>query len=142
MGGKLSVFRLGLKQNSRGAAHPQAAGSGRTRDRQRRYRKKRFHVSPQALGEGFHDYNLAAPSPPIHLPAIPRPQPPLPLPPAEARVPDPEPEALSDLELARQPAQRGMRICAWVLWIALACMHYKQLLALWQMADRGWTDLR
>jgi hypothetical protein len=53
-------------------------------------------------------------------------------------VTDFEPQTLSDEEVAQQPARRGMRICAWTLWIVLACVHYKKIVALYDLAARAW----
>lgn len=136
--GKLSVFRLGLGSRSGHAKCPETAGASPTRRHQQSYRKKRFHVFPRALGEDFYKYNLATPAQPKQPSAMPAP----PLrPAAEPLATEIEPKALSDLEVARQPAQRGMRICAWALWIVLACIHYKQIAALWVLAARGWPGL-
>lgn len=60
--GKLSVFRLGLRKNSGRSTHLRPASLSRTHDRQHRYRKRRFHVSPRALGVDSHNHSLATPS--------------------------------------------------------------------------------
>jgi hypothetical protein len=133
--GKLSVFLLGVKKNP---GHPQcspAPSASHTQRHQQRYRKKRFHVSPRALGKDYYNYNLVTPSQPVQWSTVPSP---LPQPAAEPRSTDLEPETLSVLEAAQQPAQRGMRICAWTLWIVLACIHYKQIVSLWVLAARAW----
>jgi hypothetical protein len=133
--GKLSVFRLGLKKNPGHPQCPPAPSSSLTHRHQQRYRKKRFHISPRALGEDFHNYNLAVPSQPRQWSPMPSP---LPHPVTERLATDLQPETLSDLEVAQQPARRGMRICAWTLWIVLACIHYKKIVALWVLAARAW----
>ena len=136
--GKLSVFRLGFRKNSSHSTHPRPASSPGIHDRQHRYRKKRFHVSQQALGVDFHNYNLAAPSPPTQWPAMPGPPP---QPATEPLVADLEAKTLSDQEVAQQPARSGMRICAWILWIVLVCIHYKKIIAIWVLAAHSWPNL-
>jgi len=137
--GKLSVFRLGLRKNSGHSTHPRPASPSRTHDRQHRYRKRRFHVSQQALGVDFHNYNLAAPSQPTQWPAMPGPPP---QPATEPLVADLEAKTLSDLEVVQQPARSGMRICAWILWIVLVCLNYKKIIAIWVLAARAWPNLQ
>jgi hypothetical protein len=67
---------------------------------------------------------------------------PLPQPTAEPPVENHAPNVLSEREEAHLSAQRGMRICAWVLWIALAAIHYKQIIAIWVLAARSWPNLQ
>lgn len=133
--GKFSVFRLGLKKNLGHPQHPPPPSSSHTHRHKHRYRKKRFHVSPRALGEDFHNYNLASPLQPRRWSTTPSP---LPMPVTQILVTDFEPQTLSDEEVAQQPARRGMRICAWTLWIVLACVHYKKIVALYDLAARAW----
>jgi hypothetical protein len=151
-GGKFSGFRLGLKKNSGHPECPPTASSSRPHHHHQRHRKRRFHVSPQALGVDFHNYNLAAPSQPTQWPATPgtpsqpsqwsaTPWPP-PQPATEPRATDLDPEPLSDQEVAQQPARRGMRICAWTLWIVLLCFNYKWIVEIWGMAARAWPNLQ
>ena len=137
--GKLSVFRLGLRKNSSHSTHPRPASPSRTHDRQHRYRKRRFHVSQQALGVDFHNYSLAAPSQPTQWPAMPEPPP---QPATEPPVTDLEPKTLSDQEMAQQRARSGMRICAWILWIVLAGHPLQVDYRNWVLAARAWPNLQ
>jgi hypothetical protein len=137
--GKFSVFRLGLSKNSDHSTHPRPANPSRTHDHKRRHRKRRFHVSPRALGTDLYNYSLATPSPPTQWPETPWPTP---QPPADPPLLDPEPKTLSDREIAQQPARSGMRICAWILWIVLVCIHYKKFIAIWVLAAHSWPNLQ
>jgi hypothetical protein len=56
-------------------------------------------------------------------------------------MPDSEPETLSDQDLVQQPARRGLRIFAWILWIALVCANYKAIIALWKTAALSWLNV-
>ena len=136
--GKLSVFRLGLRKDSSHSTHPQPASPSRTHDRQHRHRKRRFHVSQQALGVGFHNYSVAAPAQPTQRPAMPEPPP---QPATEPLVAALEAKTLSDQEVTQQPARSGMRICAWILCIVLLGIQYKKIIAIWVLAARAWPNL-
>ena len=74
----------------------------------------------------YDSYDVASPSPP---------------PPQQATEPVAtiiEPEILSDQEVAQQPVRRGLRICAWTLWIVLIGFNYKLVFALLDLAARSW----
>jgi hypothetical protein len=127
--GKYSVFGRWLSKDTSRSECPEPDGSSRTHHRPHRHRTRRFHVPRQALGVDYESYDLAGPPLPPSQPV------------KEPRMPDSEPETLSDQDLVQQPARRGLRIFAWILWIALVCANYKAIIALWKTAALSWLNV-
>jgi hypothetical protein len=130
------IFRAGSTKNPLHSKCPKRAGFCLTVHPNHRHRKRRFHVAPEALGMGYHDYETPTlyqhseqtPSPP---PDITKEPPIVPL----------ESKELSDLEIVQLPARTGMRFCIWLLAFVIACLCLKPIITLLAMAIRNWPNL-
>lgn len=121
--GKFSVFSLSAKKRSAQAECPRTVGPSRKHQR-RRIRERRYHIHPQALGLGGAEYASVMPS------SEPGPEAP--------PVAGDAAETLSDLEVVRQLPRKGMRICAWILGVALVVIYFKQIVAILLLAAQAW----
>ena len=101
-GGKLPVLRMSSSMDS-GRAESPKAGSAQHTDPRRHHRKRRFHVHPRALGLGFIGWGSFAATPTgSSMESTP-----------PTATTDQESEQPSDLDIIREPARGGLRICAW-----------------------------
>lgn len=114
--GKLTVLRMSSSKNSVRGECPEPSNSCHTAHRHR-HRKRRFHVHPRALGVGFIGY-AAAPARPESSSSETAPV---------QAMSDQEAASDSNLDIVRQPALRGLRICAWVMFGLLMCIFRNQI---------------
>ena len=96
-----------------------------------RQRKRRFHVPERALGYGSY-FPLPITSPgAVPAPKLDN----------QLKASGPDPELPDEREAAHQAARNGMRTLTVVLFIVLACLHFKPLFALWSLAALAWPNL-